>query len=83
MGFGLDRNCSISVREKGFFSYPYCTDGLQGLPNLLSHEYMGLFPCSLSCRGVKLTINLHLVMRLRIVVFLHSLYDFMARCLIN
>jgi hypothetical protein len=54
-----------------------------GLSCLLYMGYHGMFPQKYN-RGVKLTIHLHLVPRLRILeIHFHSPYIFMAWCLIK
>jgi hypothetical protein len=65
---------SIFGMDKRFFSSPQHPDWLWSPPSLLSNGYWGLYPQEESSRGVKLTTNLHLVLRSRMVeVNLHSL----------
>jgi hypothetical protein len=65
-----------------FFSSPPRPDRLWGPLSILSNGYQRLFPWGKSGRGVKLTIHLHLVPRLRVRGAIHVLpqYAFMAWC---
>jgi hypothetical protein len=68
------------------FTPLYRPDRYWGPPNLLSVEYMGLFPQGLSGRGVKLTAHVQLVARSRKRGYIHSLphtSSWPSTCLIN
>jgi hypothetical protein len=67
-GYGLDTRGSIPGKGKRFFSTPQRPDMLWGSPSLLLNGYRRL-----SGRGLKLTTDVHLVLKSRIVdLYLHS-----------
>jgi hypothetical protein len=64
-GYVLDGRGSIPGRSKRFLSAPQHPDQLWGLPSLQSNGYLGLLSWEKSNQGIKLTINLHLVLKSR------------------
>jgi hypothetical protein len=72
-GYGLDGRGSISGRGKKFFFTPQRPDWLWDPPSLLYNWYRGHVPQGYSGLMMKLTTNLHLVPRSRMVeLYLHS-----------
>jgi hypothetical protein len=64
---------STPSKVKRFFSSTQHPDGLWGPPSFAYNGYRQLFPRGWSGRGVKVTIHLHLVPRLRkMELYLHS-----------
>jgi hypothetical protein len=62
---GQMRNCgSICNIGKKFFSFPKHPDQLRRPLNLFN-GYQGLIPWTKGCQGIKLTIHLHLLPRMR------------------
>jgi len=70
-----------AVQKKIFFSFPERPDWLRDPPSLLFSGYRDFFPRGSSGRGVKLSIHLKLVPKLRIcgAIALLSLHSFMAQ----
>jgi hypothetical protein len=69
MGYGLDGQSSIPCRGNP----PQCPDQLWGPPSLLSDGYQRQFPGGLSGWGMKVTTDLNLVLKSRMVeLYLHS-----------
>jgi hypothetical protein len=87
MGAGFEISWTVGVRftaEARDFSSPQHPDWLWSPPSLPSNGNRRLFPWWYSGRSMKLTTNLHLVLRSRMVrLYLHSPHVLKAQYLIN
>jgi hypothetical protein len=85
LGYGLADRGSTVGRCWEFSSSPPCPYQLWGPLSLLSNAYRGFFSRWQTCRGVKLTYDLHLAPRLRMcgVIFPPPPFVFIAWCLLK